>query len=102
MTAAAIKYFDTHEFVKECKRLGLSEELAEYQVKQYEKAIEVAVTNVKDEIKLDDLATKDDLKKEIELLRLSLQKEIIHSRNQMILWMVTILMASGLIQHFFK
>lgn len=98
MSSLAVKYFDTLAFVKECKKLGSSEKLAEYQVREYEKALEVAVNNMKDEIKFENLATKKDL----EVLKSDLQKEIIHSRNQMILWVAGFFVATGLINHFFK
>ena len=121
MTAMAIKYFDTLAYVKESKRLGVPEELAEYQVSEYEKALEVAVDNMRDEIKSDDLATKKDLlllnkdlvllkndlnnfeskfDLRLELLETKLQKEIAHSGNRLIIWVVGILIANGLVQHF--
>ena len=112
MTTVSIKYFDTHEFVKKSKELGSSEALAEYQIKQFEQAIETAVISVKDEIKSKELATKHDVdmvrkdvemvRKDLDLLKLDLQKEIISSRNQMILWIAGLVIASGMIQHFFK
>ena len=98
MTTATIKYFDTHEFIKKSKELGSSEELAEYQVKQFEQAIETAVTSVKDDIRSKELATKGDIRES----ELRLQKEIISSRNQMILWVAGLVIASGAVQHFFK
>ncbi len=125
MSAIAIKYFDTLAFVKKSKKFGAPEELAEYQIKEYEKAIETAVANMKEEFKIADLATKQDLfavkedllatkvelKKEIldsekglrsemALLKSELQKEVIHSRNQTILWVVGFLVANGILQHF--
>jgi hypothetical protein len=95
VTTAAIKYFDTLMFVKKCKIFGMLEELAEYQVQEYEKALEVAVANMKDELKIEELTTKKDL----EVLEFKLQKEIVHSRNQIILWIVGFLAANGIIQH---
>ena len=105
MAVAAIKYFDTHEFVKKSKGFGATEELAEYQVAQFERAIETAIESVKNDIKSKDLATKHDIelvRKDVDLVKLDLQKEITNSRNQMILWIGGLLIASGLIQHFFK
>ena len=87
MTIASVKYFDTHEFIKKSKELGASEELAEYQVKQIEQAIEVAVTTIKEDLNKQDLATRKDI-------------EI--AKNQIILWVAGLFIASGLIQHFFK
>lgn len=72
---------------------------------------------MKDEFKIEELATKKDFellqiatKKDLELLQITtkkdiegveakLQKEIIHSRNQIIVWIVGFLMANGIVQH---
>lgn len=86
----AIKYFDTLDFVKKSHALGASEDLSEFQVRQIEQAIESAIKDVKEEVKLKDIASKSDvtetelrLQKEIEIVRkeikeveLNLQKEI--------------------------
>lgn len=98
MTTAAIKYFDTHEFIKQSKEFGSSEALAKYQVKQFEQAIEVAVSNVKDDIKSKEISTKRDIRES----ELRPQKEIISSRNQMILWIVRLILANSCIEHFVK
>lgn len=55
-----IKYFDTLEYVKESKRIEDRGDLAEYQVKQIEAAIERAVQYVQNDRK--DLVTKNDIK----------------------------------------
>ncbi len=91
MATISIKYFDTYEFVKKSKEFGSSEELAEYQIKQFEQAIETAVTSVKDEIKSKELATKGDVRES----ELRLQKEIVSARNQMILWVTGLLGAQS-------
>lgn len=70
--AANIRYLDTLEYVKQSKRLGASEELSEYQVKQIEEAIENAVIEVRNEVKTRNIASKSDVKE----TELRLQKEI--------------------------
>ncbi len=87
MTTLSVKHFDALSYVKKAKELGTSEELAEFQARQIEEAIEVAITAIKEEISLKDLATKRDLES---------------AKNQIILWVGGLVMASGLIQHFFK
>ena len=112
MSTLAIKYFDTHKYVKKSKDLGSSEELAEYQVAEFERAIETAIDSVRNEMGSKELATKHDInivkydisivRKDIDLVKLELQKEIVSSKNQMILWIAGLLFTNGLIQHFFK
>lgn len=87
MATLTSKHFDALAYVKKAKELGASEELAEFQARQIEQAIDVAVTTIKDEITLKDLATKRDLES---------------SKNQIILWVAGLFIASGLLQHFFK
>ena len=86
----ASKHFDTLAYVKQARKLGTSEELAEFQAKQIEQAIDVAISQIESK----DLATKKDIK-ELEL-------KIESTKNQIILWVGGLVMASGLIQHFFK
>jgi|LauGreDrversion4_2_1035121.scaffolds.fasta_scaffold229105_2 hypothetical protein len=87
MTTITTKHFDSLNYVKQAKKLGTSEELAELQARQIEQAIDIAVATIKDEIALKDLATKKDLET---------------TKNQIIIWVGGLLFASGLIQHFFK
>lgn len=87
MTTVTIKHFDALAYVKKAKELGTDEALAEFQARQMEQAIDVAITTIKEEIALKDLATKRDLES---------------TKNQIILWVGGLIMASGLIQHFFK
>lgn len=87
MSALTIKHFDALSYVKKAKELGTSEELAEFQARQIEDAIEVAILNIKEEIANKDLATKRDLES---------------AKNQIILWVAGLFLASGLLQHFFK
>lgn len=60
--AAIAKHFDTLAFVKKSKELGVKEEIAEYQARQIESAIEIAVYTANDEFKTHELATKSDIK----------------------------------------
>ena len=61
MTTITTKHFDSLNYVKQAKKLGTSEELAELQARQIEQAIDIAVATIKDEMKLHDLATKKDI-----------------------------------------
>lgn len=89
MATLTSKHFDTLAYVKQAKKLGTSEELAEFQAKQIEQAIDVAISQIESK----DLATKKDIK-ELEL-------KIESTKNQIILWVGGLVMASGLLQHFF-
>ena len=61
-------------------------------------AIDIAVTQVREDLRADELATKQDLKE----LELSTKRELAEAKNQIILWVAGLFVASGLIQHFFK
>lgn len=87
MSAISIQHFDALSYVKHSKELGVSEQVAEYQAREIEKAIDIAITTVKEYIQAKDLATKKDL----EL-----------AKNQIIIWVAGLFIASGLVQHFFK
>jgi ethanolamine utilization protein EutP (predicted NTPase) len=54
---ATTKHFDAFIYIKKAKELGTSEELAEFQARQIEYAIEVAIAA----IQAKDLATKADI-----------------------------------------
>lgn len=94
MMAATIKHFDVLDFVKKSKELGVSEQVAEYQARQIEQAIDIAVSTAKEEIHVKDLATSKDIKE--------LEVKIAESKTQVIIWMGSMIIASGLLQHFFK
>lgn len=98
MSTLSVKHFDILAYVQQAKKLGTSEELAELQARQIEQAIDIAITTIKEEIMLKDLATKKDL----EVTKLDLQKEISQASNKIILWVAGLFLASGLLQHFFK
>ncbi|MBY0379886.1 MAG: hypothetical protein K2P99_05740 [Burkholderiales bacterium] len=74
MSAFTLNNFDVFEYVKRSKELGVPEDVAEYQARQIEHVIEIAIDKVKNEVehKNVNLVTKGDIK-EVEL---KLQKEI--------------------------
>lgn len=74
-----MKYFDTLEYVRKAKEIKNPEELAEYQVKKIEEAMENLAQHVHDDIASKELATKADLM----LLKSDLKLEI----NQKIEWL---------------
>ena len=94
MTAITMNHFDVFEYVKKSRELGVPEQVAEYQARQFEQSIEIAVNATRAEMENKELATK----KDIELVR----KEIALASNRTIMWIVGFLLAGGLIQHFFK
>ncbi|MDQ5920630.1 MAG: hypothetical protein QG673_686 [Pseudomonadota bacterium] len=104
-----MNHFDSLEFVKKSKELGANEQLAEYQARSIENAINIAVNTTRIDMKNKELATKMDIK-EVELsikeVELRLSAEIHKSKIETIVWvggiLVTLLVASGIIQHFLK
>ena len=80
MTAATIKYFDVFNFVKKAKEFGVNEQFSEYEARQIEQAINTIAYQVKAEIKqelhADELVTNANLKQQLEIVKLELQKEI--------------------------
>lgn len=94
MTAAVIKHFDTLDFVEKSKALGMNENLAKYQARQIEQAIDIAVNTARTEIENKDLATKKDIKE--------LEAQIHKSKFEIVIWIVGFLIASGIVQHFLK
>lgn len=88
MNSINMKHFDTLAYVKRARELGTSEELAEFQARTIEGAIDVAVGN----IEAKELATKGDLR-ETEL----------RLKNELIKWILatgatTILAIAGLLK----
>jgi hypothetical protein len=92
MAAITMRHFDTLNFVKRSKELGAPEALAEYQARQFEDAIDIAVTNAKYDIENKELATKGDLaitRQDIKQVELQLQKEIAqlkHDTLKLVVW----------------
>jgi len=87
--------FDTHEFIKELKNAGFSEQQAEVITKLQKTAISTTLEQAKHDYQLDDLATKRDLK-ELELkvdagireLELKVAKDIAESKAELVRWVV--------------
>lgn len=108
MATFTTNHFDLLEYVKKSKELGVSEELAEYQARKIEQSIDIAVNQVRTEIENKELATKKDIetvRKEIETVRKEIEtvrKEIAEASNKIIMWLGGLLIASGIVQHFFK
>ncbi|MGZ8180781.1 MAG: coiled-coil domain-containing protein, partial [Methylobacter sp.] len=76
--------FDTHEFIKELKNAGFSEQQAEAITNLQKTAISTTLEQVKHDHQLDDLATKRDLKE----LELKVAKDIAESKAELIRWVV--------------
>jgi hypothetical protein len=138
MSTLVMKQFDLLNFVKKSKELGVPEPLAEYQGRQIEEAIEIAVASSREAAELQQVATQYErkeyesvLKKDfmeldgrfefkiknvelkitevasrLELKIKDVELKIEQSRNQMIIWMTsimaTLLTASGIITHLVK
>lgn len=98
MSAMPIKHFDALSFVKKSKEFGVDERVAELQARQFEQILDIAITSVKEDLKSDELVTKGYLKENIKELEL----KIAETKNQIIIWVGSFILASGLIQHFFK
>ena len=82
MTTTILKHFDVLNFVKESKKLGVPEAVAEYQGRKHET------------VEAKEVATKKDIK-ELEL-------KIEQAKNQLFFWLVGLFVASGIITHFLK
>ena len=113
MSIAVMKHFDLLDFVNKSTELGMSKPLAEYQARRLEEVIEIAVASNQDTSLQKDIneIRKDinEIRKEIKILELKMQEgdtrlevKIEQSKNQIIIWMGSFLIASGLITHFFK
>ncbi|MFN7094683.1 MAG: hypothetical protein ACK4M7_04890 [Burkholderiales bacterium] len=80
MATITTRYFDALTFVRKSRELGVPEQIAEYQARQFEQVINIVSTEIKAEIKqelhADELVTKGDLKQQLEITKLELQKEI--------------------------
>lgn len=83
MSASSARHFDALAFVKRSKELGVKEELAEYQARQLDQLIDLAVAINKEDFNAHELATKVDLNQqqvvlttEIKQLEVDLKVEI--------------------------
>lgn len=78
--------FDTHEFVKELKDVGFSEQQAEVITKLQKMTSTTTLEQAKHDYELDNLATKRDLKEvelKIELVKAELKRDIETVRKEM-------------------
>ena len=72
MAAVTAKHFDILDYVKKAKEYGASDEFAEYNARQIEQAIEIAVTTVREDLHIAELATKKDIELAIKSLEVKL------------------------------
>lgn len=112
----SIPRFNVLEYVKKLRSVNFTQEQAEMQALEMEQVISRISIDIKADIRqelhVDELSTKKDieivkleLQKEIEMLRKEIEvvrKEIVESSNKIIFWVAGLLITSGLIQHFFK
>lgn len=89
--------FDTHEFIKELKGAGFSEEQAEAITKLQKAAASTTLEQARHDFELDNVATKRDLK-ELELTLESRIKDtelkIVETKSELIRWVISV----GLLQ----
>lgn len=89
--------FDTHEFVKELKEAGFSEQQAEVITKLQKSAVSSTLEQARHDYELDDLATKRDIRDvdlKIELAKAELKRDIAETKADLIRWVVGV----GLLQ----
>lgn len=97
--------FDIVDYIRKLRSVGVSQEIAEVQAQELEHVLEVAIHTSKEEMKVKDLVTKQDLentKLELEKKMVQVKAEIHKAKYDVIVWIGGMLIASGLIQHFFK
>lgn len=103
--------FDTHEFIKELKSAGFSEEQAEIITKLQKAAVASTLEQARHDYDLDDLVSNKSLDSRIketelkmELIRSELKRDIAETKSDLIRWVVsagilqTALMAALLIK----
>ncbi|RTL11801.1 MAG: hypothetical protein EKK54_06290 [Neisseriaceae bacterium] len=91
MNTITVKHFDALEYVKKSRELGVDEKVAEFQARQIEQAIEVAIAQIENK----ELATKSDIG--------ALQKELVTAELRLVKWILgtgaaTILAIAGLLK----
>ena len=94
MTTLAL---DTYALVTKLKEAGVPEQQAAAQVETITKAIDSALEQARHDYKLDDLATKRDIKEmelKIELVKSELKRDIAETKAELIRWVVGV----GLLQ----
>ena len=92
MPGLAVKHFDVLNYVKKAKEFGATEEFAEFNARQIEEAISIAVTTIESK----ELATKNDIA--------TLQKELVAVELRLIKWILstgvaTVLALVGLLKY---
>lgn len=91
MNTITVKHFDALEYVKKSRELGVDEKVAEFQARQIEQAIEVAISQIENK----ELATKSDIG--------ALQKDLVTAELRLVKWILgtgvaTILAIAGLLK----
>jgi hypothetical protein len=94
MTVLASHHFDVLSYVKRSKELGVPEPVAEYQARQIEQSIDIAVNTARQDIENKELANKKDIK-ELELKIEQTRTEIAKASIRTIIWVAVILGAYG-------
>lgn len=100
MATITISHFDTLGYIQTAKRLETTEELAEFQARQIEQAIDVAVSKIDNK----ELATKADVTNLEKDLTNIFQKELIASELRLIKCTIgtgaaTILAITGILKY---
>ena len=87
--------FDTHEFIKELKGVGFSEEQAEIITKLQKAAVASTLDQARHDYELDDLVSNKSLDGRIketelkmELIRAELKRDIAETKSDLIRWVV--------------
>jgi len=91
MSATVLKHFDLINCIKEYKKLGVSEEIAECHARHFEEIINIAEASAKKE-----LATK----KDIADLEIRIDLKLEKFKNQLFIWLGSLIIASGLLNYF--
>ena len=76
--------FDTHEFFKELKGVGFSDQQAEVITRLQKAAIKETLEQAKNDYHLEEIANKRDLKE----LELELKRDIAETKAELIRWVV--------------
>jgi len=93
MTATVL---NIHEFYNDLKGVGFNEQQAELIANLHSKSAAAAVEQAKHDYKLDDVATKRDLKE----LELTINNKIADSKTETIKWIAAIVIGTGVAQIF--
>ncbi len=105
MAAVTVKQFDILEFVNKAKASGINSEFAEYQGRQIELLAEIIQEQ---KIELDVIKAKDPAtEKDLEIVKLELQKEIEQAKAALIKWIIGtgisgVVLLSGIMLTLFK